>query len=129
MLVNLTPHAITLIAGEQQVTVPPVPAGPARCTTQREQVGSIVVDGVTFPVNRTRFGKITGLPARVAHCDDTQCRVDTLVSGGRCPHAPVYLVSAIVAQAAPDRDDLVIVDDTVRNDAGQVVGARAVARV
>lgn len=74
----------------------------------RRQVGSVSVDGMIVPVNKVVYGDVD-LP-------DPQAGV-------------FYIVSALVAQAAPDRPDLLIVDDTVRNDAGQVIGCKAFAHV
>ena len=35
------------------------------------------------------------------------------------------IVSRIICAACPDRSDLVIVDQTVRNDKGQIVGCKS----
>lgn len=99
MLINLTPHAINIIDGP---TLPPS-GTVARCAVTRQQVGT--VDGVT--VNSTRFGAVDGLPAPAA--------------------GTYYIVSALVAQACPDRTDLLITDDAVRDDAGKIIGCRALA--
>ena len=104
MLINLTPHEVRIIRGDGEITLPP--SGTiARCNVTRRQVG--LVDGI--PVNRTAFGAVEGLP-------DPQ--PDTY-----------YIVSALVAQACPDRHDLLIPDDTVRDDQGRIIGCRALATV
>ena len=103
MIVNLTPHAITII-GKTPITIPPSDTV-ARCAVTRHQVGS--VNGI--PVNRSVFGTVEGLP-------DPQ--PDTY-----------YIVSAVVAQACPDRNDLLIPDDTVRDEQGRIIGCRALATV
>ena len=104
MLINLTPHAITIVRDGGNITLPP--SGTiARCTVARRQVGS--VDGI--PINRTVFGAVEGLP-------DPQ-------------PGTYYIVSALVAQACPDRHDLLLPDDTVRDDQGRIVGCRALATV
>jgi hypothetical protein len=73
------------------------------------QVDTVTVDGITVPVNRTQFGAVTGLP---------EPQPDT-----------IFVVSALVAQAVPDRPDVFIVDDAVRDEQGRVIGARALAHV
>ena len=103
-LINLTPHEITIIRDDGSITIPPADTV-ARCAVTRRQVGS--VDGI--PVNRSVFGTVEGLP-------DPQ--PDTY-----------YIVSAVVAQACPDRNDLLIPDDTVRDDQGRIIGCRALATV
>ena len=90
------------------VTIPPSGLV-ARCAVDRVQVDTVAVDGITVPVNQTQFGAVTGLP-------DPQ--PDT-----------IYIVSAVVAQAVPDRPDVFIVDDAVRDDQGRIIGARALAHV
>jgi len=110
-IVNLTPHALNLMpTGPTGPVVTISPSGQvARCATSRVQVGTVTVDGISVPVNRTQFGVVTGLP-------DPQ--PDT-----------IYIVSAVVAQAVPDRPDVFIVDDAVRDDQGRIIGARALAHV
>lgn len=100
-IVNLTPHTINVL-GDNPQNFPPS-GTVARCAVARQQVGT--VDGV--PVNHTTFGEVTGLPV---------ARTDTY-----------YIVSALVAQACPDRADLLITDDAVRDDQGRIVGCRALA--
>jgi len=110
-IMNLTPHPLNLMpAGPTGPVVTIPPSGQvARCATSRVQVDTITVDGVTIPVNRTQFGEVTGLP-------DPQ--PDT-----------IYIVSAVVAQAVPDRTDVFIVDDAVRDEQGRIIGCRALAHV
>jgi hypothetical protein len=110
-IVNLTPHALNLMPeGPDGPTVTIPPSGiVARCTTSRVQVGTITVDNIAIPVNRTQFGAVTDLP-------DPQ--PDT-----------IYIVSAVVAQAVPNRFDVFIVDGAVRDKQGRIIGARALAHV
>ena len=110
-IVNLTPHALVLMPGgpdEPTATIPPS-GQVARCAVNRIQVDSLTVDGIIVPVNQTQFGEVSGLP-------DPQ--PDT-----------IYVVSALVAQAVPERQDVFIVDDAVRDDQGRIIGARALAHV
>jgi len=111
-LINLTPHAINLMPnGTDGPTVTIPPSGTvARCATHRVQVDAVTVDSVAIPVNRTQFGDVDGLPDPAP---------DTF-----------YIVSALVAQAVKgQRDDVLIVDDAVRDDQGRIIGARALARI
>ena len=41
----------------------------------------------------------------------------------------IYIVSALVAGAAKDRDDLVIPNDIVRDDKGNIIGCKNLARI
>lgn len=110
-IVNLTPHPLNFMPeGPDGSTVTIPPSGQiARCTVNRVQVDTIAIDGIAVPVNRTQFGAVTDLP-------DPQ--PDT-----------IFVVSAVVAQAVPDRPDVFIVDDAVRDEQGRVIGARALAHI
>jgi len=110
-IVNLTPHALFLMpAGPTGPVVTIPPSGlVARCAVDRVQVDTITVGGIAVPVNQTRFGEVSDLP-------DPQ--PDT-----------IFVVSALVAQAVPYRQDVFIVDDAVRDEQGRIIGARALAHV
>ncbi|MGI5872705.1 MAG: hypothetical protein ACOX8T_11800 [Bacillota bacterium] len=98
--VNLTQHDINVL--EPETTIPPS-GTEARCAVSREQVAEL--GGIT--VNRTVFGDVDNLPAPQA--------------------GTYYIVSALVAQACPGRTDLLIVDEVERDEAGRIVGCRALA--
>ena len=97
---NLTPHVLNLLAENGQETVLE-PAGPApRLTVAREPLGSIA----GLPIVRSTMGAPDGLPA---------------------PEVGVVLVvSALVAEAAADRDDLAYPGEAVRDGSGRIIGAR-----
>jgi hypothetical protein len=110
-IVNLTPHALNLMPeGPDGPTVTIPPSGQvARCAVDRVQVDTVSVDGISVPVNQTRFGEVSDLP-------DPQ--PDT-----------IFVVSALVAQAVPDRQDVFITDDAVRDEQGRIIGCRALAHI
>jgi len=108
-LANLTPHDITLVCMDGAEVIIHPSGTVARCTVRRETVETVQVNGHLVPINRTRFGPVEGLPE---------------------PDGETwYIVSSIVAQAVPGREDVLIVDDTVRDASGRIVGAKALARV
>ncbi len=98
-IINLTPHEITVHDGGS-VRLIPTSGGIARVTVSREVVAA--VDGI--PVSRVTLGSVEGLPEK---------KPDTY-----------YLVSALVAQACPDREDLLSPGELVRDDNGRVIGCR-----
>ncbi len=110
-IVNLTPHPLNLMPeGPDGPTVTIPPSGlVARCAVDRVQVDTITVDGISVPVNQTRFGEVSDLP-------DPQ--PDT-----------IFVVSALTAQAVPERDDVYITDDAVRDEQGRIIGCRALAQI
>jgi hypothetical protein len=99
-ILNLTPHEITL-CGKKLPS-----SGVARVAQTTQQVAEI--NGI--PVNKLSFGQVMGLPEE---------RKDT-----------IYIVSRIVAEAVKgQRNDVFIVDKTVRNEQGQIVGCEALAKI
>ena len=101
-IVNLTPHAITLVGEDGSVIATFPPSGVvARVATSTEVVGSLM----GAPVKHTIFGEVEGIPAP--------------------QEGTVYLVSTLVAQAAK-RSDVVSPDTgpTAVRENGQVVGVR-----
>lgn len=101
--VNLTPHKLTILGDDDQVVKTIDSSGVARVDVQRTQVDSI--DGV--PIYDSTYGDVDGLPDPQ---DDT-----------------MYVVSGLVASAT-DRADVVSPGDLVRDDDGNVVGARGLTR-
>jgi hypothetical protein len=101
-IINLTPHTINLFRGEEMIMAIPS-SGVARVSVTSQIVGEVC----GFPVRRNVYGEIINLPDPIGET--------------------VYIVSALVAQAAKDRKDLLVVDDTVRNESGQIVGCRGFA--
>jgi len=110
-IVNLTPHPLNLMPEGPEgpvVTIPPS-GQVARCTVDRVQVDTVTVDGISVPVNQTRFGKVENLPEP--------------------QEGTIFIVSALTAQAVPEREDVFITDDAVRDEQGRIIGARALARI
>lgn len=107
-LVNLTPHAVTLVGADGTTATIPS-SGPARVSmVPDKRIGSVQVDGVEVPLMRTSMGtNITGLPSP--------------------QEGTIYIVSRQVVDAYPERTDLFMSHQAVRN--GEViVGCRALAR-
>jgi hypothetical protein len=122
---NFTPHTVMLrlgcadcgfdateectgLAGHGWLTVALPSEGSARCEVSRQRVGMVHVPAAgDIPLVHTVFGPVQGLPD---------------------PEPGVLLVvSRIVAEALPNRHDLVIPDDIVRDENGNVINARALA--
>jgi hypothetical protein len=110
--VNLTPHAVTLVDNAGTVFATVAPSGQlARVKTVPRVVGTVEIDGHSVPVRVNDYGPLEGLPDPAP---------DTC-----------YIVSLLAASAAARlgrTEDLLVPDDTVRNDAGRVLGCRAFGR-
>ena len=108
-IINLTPHPINFLDAENRVILTVPSSGVARVAQRRETIGWVELDGMTLPVTRSVFGAVEGLPAPEA--------------------GTIYIVSAITAQAVPEREDVLIVDDSVRDENGRIIGVRGLAHV
>jgi len=107
-LVNLTPHPLILVGeGGERVSIRPS-GRVARVETLTTLVEILEVEGVRVPLLETSYGEVEGLPNPAE---------DTL-----------YVVSSIVRAACPHRRDLVSPTRLVRDEAGRIVGARALTR-
>lgn len=105
-IVNLTPHAINFVDQEGNAVLSVEPSGNlARVSSRITTVDSI--DGI--PVTETVFGEVEGLPAE--------------------QDGVIYLVSAIVAARCPNRTDVFIPSESVRDDKGRIIGCKSLGRV
>jgi hypothetical protein len=112
MIINLTPHTVTIVddAGGNLVTIEPSPLGPARVTMlPDQQYGHAAYGDMRVPLVISSTSRvIENLPDPVP---------------GR-----LIIVSRMVVEAAAGRADLVVPHDTVRDERGQVVACRSLAR-
>lgn len=112
-LVNLTPHAVTVVSEDRQHLFTLPPSGTvARCQVTREQADTLALFSGTevaarIPIYHTVLGTVEGLPDPIP--------------------GVYYVVSRPVAEARRDRRDLLIPDDTVRDDQGRIIGCRGFA--
>lgn len=105
-IINLTPHPINFLDGDNNPILTVEPSGTiARAKQTRTLCGTIA----GIPVNQCAYGTVQGLPGAVKET--------------------IYIVSAITAQACPERQDVYIVDDSVRNEDGRIIGVRALAHI
>jgi len=109
VLVNLTPHTVRILTVNGVLELPP-DGPPARLVLAPDVPdGMIQIADHPVPLVRTAATpEITGLPAE---------RSDTLL-----------LVARVIAEALPDRDDLVYPHVTVRNEHGLVTACRSLGR-
>lgn len=103
--INLTPHAINFIKEDGSTLTIPASGTLARMTTLTVVTGEI--DGI--PITETVFGKVEGLPAP---------------SEGN-----IFIVSSLVAQRVPDRNDVFIPSESVRDEQGRIIGCKSLGRI
>jgi hypothetical protein len=99
---NCTPHPVNIEGEDGKARTFPKSDAPARVSVKKEQVGSLL--GIS--VSRETFGNVIDLPEEQ---DGT-----------------FLIVSRMVEAALPDRHELVVPGDLIRNEKGQIVGARGV---
>ena len=115
-LINLTPHDINAVNKDRKIILTVRPSGKiARCTETVKQLGQIAVNNnpgnaiVTIPIIHKELGKVENLP--------------------ESQEGVLYIVSLAVAKAAPERNDLLIPGQAVRDEQGRIIGTSALAKV
>lgn len=107
-IINLTPHSVNVIRDDNSVAITIEASGNvARCSQTIDIVDTINVNNIAIPVSSSSYGEVVDLPAPQ---DDTY-----------------YIVSRLVMSACPNRQDLLVPNDLVRDEAGRVIGCRSLA--
>jgi hypothetical protein len=105
-LMNLTPHAVRLLDEHGTTLTELPPAGiPARRAEQLRADGTL---NGRIPVVRLTYGPLEDMPEPAP--------------------GTWYVVSRLIADACPDRDDLLVPVSLVRDASGNPIGCRALAR-
>ena len=86
-----------------------------RVVADTENVGSVTCDEQEFDVRKRVFGNVN-----VTDSNGEEATLET-------KEGTFYVVSRIAAEAMPERDDLLLVDGTVRGDSGQIIGCTGFA--
>ena len=110
-LTNLTPHDIKILFEDGTTLNVPASGEVARVASTNDTVGGVMTDGGTVPIKAVTYGEVTGLP-----------KYD--------PEKSVYyLVSSLVAARVPDRRDVLVPGDFVRDEKGNIIGCKSLNRV
>ncbi|AMQ66525.1 hypothetical protein BH753_gp043 [Bacillus phage Shbh1] len=104
-LVNLTPHEVVIFEEDGVTQICKLPSqGSARVKTESVEVG-IIRD---IPIRKQTYGEVEGLPEQKENT--------------------YYIVSMLVKQALPDRDDLLSPDTSpsgaVRDSENRIIGVK-----
>ncbi|MCD3245247.1 hypothetical protein G8S21_04695 [Clostridium botulinum C] len=103
VILNYTPHTVNIIDSEGNKIQDFPSQGEARCqqtTTTAGMIGNI-------PITSTSFGEVTGLP------EETE--------------GTYYIVSRLIRQALPVRNDLLVPNDMIRDEVGRIIGCKSLA--
>lgn len=99
-IINLTPHEVRIRTSEGEIAVPPS-GTVARCAEERLYRPPLRIEGKDVPVSLAAFGEVEGLP---------EPRPNT-----------IFIVSAIVLAAVPERKDVFSPGPAIRDAEGRVV--------
>ena len=102
-IINLTPHTINIVNEENKITRTIESSGIVRLSQETKVSGKI--DGVT--ISESIFGQSEGLPGSELGI--------------------FYVVSRLVLAAHPERDDLLVPNELVRDEKGRILGCRSLA--
>lgn len=108
-VLNLTPHDITIVFDDGSSLVFPPSGQLARVAVKTVRTGTLIVAGKEIPITHSEFGEAYGLPAP---------KEDT-----------IYIVSLAVAKSAPERRDLYVPNEGVRDAHGRTVAHQSFAYV
>jgi hypothetical protein len=106
-VINLTPHAVNFVADDGTPIITIEPCGTlARVSARTERTGVTIIG---IPVTKTVYGDIEGLPEP--------------------RDGVVYVVSSIVASRCPERDDVFIPNESVRDESGRIIGCKSLGHI
>jgi hypothetical protein len=112
-VVNLTPHDIVFIDVEENEFVVKPSGIIARVSVTIKVTGYMSVTTptgtFTFPITENAYGEVENLP----------------VGDGET----IYIVSALVAGRVPNRTDVFIPNESVRDEKGRIIGCRSFGRI
>ena len=107
-IINLTPHDVNVVGNDNSVAITiPASGNVARCCQTIDIIDSITLDSVDILISSSSYGEVVDLPAPKP--------------------GYYYIVSRLVMSACPDRQDLLVPNDLVRDEAGRVIGCRSLA--
>ena len=102
-ILNYTPHTVNIIDTEGNKLQDFPPTGEARCQQSTVVAGTIG----DIPITSTSFGFVVGLPNE--------------------QEGTYYIVSRLIRQVLPNRADLLVPNEIIRDDVGRVIGCKSLA--
>jgi hypothetical protein len=106
-IINATPHDITIISDGEKIVIPKSNLI-IRLKERRVKVGELEINGKKVNVNRVEY-ETSDIPPE--------------------KEGVFYIVSSLIAGAFPNRKDLLIVDETIRDEKGTIVGCKSFATI
>ena len=103
-IINATPHNIKFILNWYEKDIPSSWIS-IRCESEKKKVWEVNWIGV----NKVKIGKPIWLPKE--------------------EKGVIYIVSRIVAESSPNRKDLYMVDETVRDSSWAIIGCKSLSQI
>ncbi len=100
-IINCTPHVVNVVVGDKVIDL--APSGVIELSE------SILISGTEVPVYQDTYGELNDLPEQ--------------------QEGTFLVVSRLVAAAAKGRNDLLVPGALIRNEAGQPIGCKGLARI
>ena len=107
-IINLTPHAITFVVEDNKIIFEPSGVI-ARVSSKTQTVCSKEFYWIKIPVTTTVFGEVENLP--------------------KPKENTIFIVSSLVAGRVPDRDDVFIPNESIRDDKGRIIGCLSLGKI
>ena len=107
-IINCTPHVVNVVVGDKVIDLAPSGVIP-RVSVKSELSESILISGTEVPVYQDTYGELNDLPEQ--------------------QEGTFLVVSRLVAAAAKGRNDLLVPGALIRNEAGQPIGCKGLARI
>ena len=105
-IINLTPHAINFVREDGSPILTVEPSGSlARVSVHTETTGEIA----GIPATKSVYGKVEGLPEP--------------------EEGTIYIVSSLVAGRVPERKDVFIPNESVRDEKGRIIGCKSLGHI
>ena len=101
-IINLTPHPVNLLDVDANVVITFHSEGLARCSQNDIIIGKLNKDII---LTKTSYGEVIGLPEQSPRT--------------------FYIVSRLVRNALPNRTDLLVPNQLIRDSEGQIVGCKS----
>lgn len=105
-IINMTPHKIVIIKDYEKIKLES--AGTIRLKSNTTYIGELITDKGKIPVTHSILETEVDVPER--------------------KQGTIYIVSNLVCQAYPKRDDFYIVNETIRDNQGRIVGCKSISQ-
>lgn len=106
MIINKTPHDIVVFVRDKKIIIKSE-GEPIRLKSTTVRDGFVSYGNDLIPLTKSDFSEVENMPDK--------------------REGVFYIVSSLVCQAYPDRDDLLIPNESVRDENGNIIGCKSLS--